>query len=129
MGCLLVVAIPYGCTYWAANYNNRRPTPIDGVWNVVTRSPGLSPSEIPSTIFFEHNAAHLVVFKFGPENYAQHDFRVDAQLKAITIADEWLHQDKKLFDGKYEITNDDLILKGRFANHDTESTVQLARKH
>src|SRR5438045_2371271 len=27
--CLLLIFVPYGITYWAANYNNRRPTPID----------------------------------------------------------------------------------------------------
>jgi hypothetical protein len=121
--------IPYGCTYWAANYNNRRPTPIDGVWNVVEKSSELAASEIPSVIFFEHNAAHMVVFKFGPENYVEHDFRVDPQLKTITIADVWLRGGKKLFDGKYELTADRLTLNGRFSNHDAESTVQLLRRH
>ena len=48
----------------------------------------------------------------------------------VLRSDVWLHGGKKLFDGKYELMEDHLTLKGRFVNHDAESIVQLTRwKH
>ena len=54
---LVLLASAWGFTYWVANYNNRLPTPIDGVWVVEdsTRSLG--------QVFFEYNRAYRAVFR------------------------------------------------------------------
>lgn len=126
--CLMLIAMPYGMTYWAANYNNRHPTPLDGTWNLVEKSPDLEPSEIPSVMYFEPNGNRMVVFRYGPEKFERHFFEVDSQLKTIGIWHAWFRKGEKIFEGKYESSNDQLTLRGKLAHHDRESSLRLVRK-
>jgi hypothetical protein len=57
-----MVGVAFGFTYWSANFNNRHPTPVDGVWDVIQSQPE-SWDAIPKTVFFEHNLRNMTVFK------------------------------------------------------------------
>jgi hypothetical protein len=126
--CVLVIVMPYGMTYWAANFNNRHPTPIDGTWSVVGKSVELESSEIPTVLYFEPNGNRMVVFRYGPEKFERHFFEVDPQLKTIGIWDAWFRKGEKLFEGKYELSNNQLKLHGKLVHRETESTLVLAKK-
>jgi hypothetical protein len=52
-----------GFTYWVANYNNRVPTPIDGIWSVVAQEGNEGSLPKLTRVFFERNRAFLVVFR------------------------------------------------------------------
>ena len=61
LGVIIVGAC--GFTWWVANYNNRTPTAIDGVWSVTTQT-GLAAGVSPwQRVFFERNRANMVVFR------------------------------------------------------------------
>jgi hypothetical protein len=126
--CVLLIVLPFAMTYLVANYNNRRPTPIDGTWNLVERSPNLEASTLPSVIFFERNQARLVVFKFEPMKYERHHFEVDSAKGTITIWEEWLRKGKTIFEGKYELSETQLVLHGHFAEQAGESTLRWSKK-
>jgi hypothetical protein len=127
---VLLVAIPAIFTYWTANYNNRLPTPLDGVWDVVSVSaPGDSTGAPISTIFFERNRAYLCVFKRRDGAYEQHHFEIDAQKRTITIWNQWLQKDKVLFVGTYDMNGDDLRASGKFAERTDEITIRLKKRN
>lgn len=127
---VLLIVIPAIFTYWVANYNNRMPTPVDGVWEVVSISPpGDSTGATISTIFFERNRASLCVFKRRDGVYEGHHFEVDAQKRTITIWDQWLRKGKVIFDGTFEVNGDDLRVKGKFAEQANEVTINLKRRN
>jgi len=127
--CLLLILIPYGITYWAANYNNRRPTPIDGTWEFVESSGEISGARIPSTIFFEHNFAYMAVFKFGPKQYEEHHFRVDKVAQKVTIWERGgRDRGKELFKGTYELKDRVLELRGRLESAAGESILRWRRR-
>jgi hypothetical protein len=128
--CGMIVVGLYAFTYLIANYNNRRPTPIDGTWEFVESS-GANGARIPSTIFFEHNFAFLVVYKFDPKQYEEHHFRVDKDAKKVTIWERGgreADRSKKIFDGTYDVTDSKLILKGRVDEHQNESTLTWRKR-
>src|SRR4030095_15569790 len=119
---VLMILIPAIFTYWVANYNNRLPTPIDGAWTVVETSPNNESSSNELTaIFFERNRAYLCVFKRKDGTYEWHHFEIDSIKGTIGMWDQWLRKGAQIFDGTYEISNDGLRLKGRFANSSAES--------
>jgi len=127
---VLLIAIPAIFTYWTANYNNRLPTPLDGVWDVVSVSPpGDSTSATISTVFFERNRAFLCVFKRRDATYEQHHFELDPQKRTITIWNQWLQKDKVLFVGTYDMNGDDLRVSGKFAEHTDEITIRLIKRN
>jgi hypothetical protein len=127
--CVLLILIPYGITYWAANYNNRRPTPIDGAWDFLESSTDLAGVPVPSTIFFEHNAAYVVVFKFGTKQYNEHHFRVDKDAKKVTIWERGgRDRGRELFNGTYVLQDGTLVLRGRFGDRDGESTLRWRKR-
>ena len=70
----------WGLGYWFANYNNREPTPIDGVWTV---EDGGAPLE---QVFFEYNRAYMAVFRFADED-AVHHFEVAAG--RVRVWEDW----------------------------------------
>ena len=96
------LVVPAAFTFWVANFNNRLPTPLDGVWDVVERSADLDSAASPATIFFEHNRAWMCVFKDPAGTYRTHHFEVDTASQAISIWQTWLTKGDKLFDGRYE---------------------------
>lgn len=126
--CVLVIVVPCALTYLIANYNNRHPTPIDGTWNLVERSPNLEASTLPAVVFFERNLAGLVVFKYEPPKYESHHFEVDPTKGTIKIWEEWLRKGKTLFEGKYELSDTNLVMHGHFAEQAGESTLRWAKK-
>ena len=127
--CVVTVVALYGFTYLVANYNNRRPTPIDGTWEFLDSSGDVAGARIPSTLFFEHNFAFMTVYKLGPQQYDQHYFRVDKDAKKVTIW-ERSGQDhgKQLFDGSYELMDTTLLLRGRIEDHHNESVLRWKKR-
>jgi hypothetical protein len=125
----LMIVIPLLFTYWVANYNNRLPTPLDGVWEVVEVSPQVeSATEVPAMIFFERNRAFLAVFKHRNGSYEDHHFEVVADTHTITIWQDWLQKGATVFDGNYELSGTQLRLNGRLANHLQEVGIVLKKR-
>ena len=87
-----VLAAAWGFTYWAANHNNRSPTPIDGVWAV---EDGGGPLE---RVFFEYNRAGMAVFR-SAEGDAVHHFEVDTA-GAVRVWEEWLEKGPLIYEGE-----------------------------
>jgi hypothetical protein len=110
---MLAIAIPY--TYWVANYNNREPTPIDGAWDVVRVEPVNLTESLPATIYFEHNRAHMAVFRTG-EVYNTHHFEVDRTAHRIRIFQAWLGKGAEIFDGAWKLASPQLELHGNWQN-------------
>ena len=124
----LMIATPAVFTYWVANYNNRLPTPVDGAWQVVSISPQSEASgNALAAIFFERNRASMCVFKRKDGSYEQHHFEVDANKRTLTIWNEWLRKGDKIFDGTYELSGDELRVRGKFVRG-TEETALVLRK-
>ena len=125
---VLLIVLPAIFTYWTANYNNRAPTPIDGVWVVAEISPELGGKvALPSTIFFERNRAHLCVFKQKDDSYNWHHFEIDANAQAITIWQQWLQKGEMIFEGHYELSGLRLRSSGRFASQTEEAIITLRK--
>ena len=87
-----VLAAAWGFTYWAANHNNRNPTPIDGVWAV---EDGGGPLE---RVFFEYNRAGMAVFRFEDAD-AVHHFEVDTDGQ-VRVWEEWLEKGPLIYKGE-----------------------------
>ncbi len=90
-----MLGIACGFTYWAANYNNREPTPIDGAWDVAQAEPDLPEAMTSATIFFEHNRAYMTVFRMKGGSWQTHHFTVDATHSGIRIWERWLRKGRK----------------------------------
>ena len=87
-----VLAAAWGFTYWAANYNNRNPTPIDGVWAV---EDGDGPLD---RVFFEYNRAGMAVFR-SADGDAVHHFEVDSD-GMVRVWEEWLEKGALVYEGE-----------------------------
>lgn len=122
-----MVAVAAGFTYWVANYNNRVPTPLDGVWDVrqVHGDPGEQP--LPTRIYFERNRAFLAVFRYA-DGSRWHHFEVDPAERSIQLWTDWLRKDRELFTGTYALAGDRLELSGRFAGSPEPVTLSLVRR-
>jgi hypothetical protein len=92
----ILLAGAWWFTWWTANYNNRVPTPIDGVWSAVSE-PGASPPRW-QRMFFERNRAHWVVFRTAAGEDQRHHFEVDER-GVVRVWQTWL-------------TKGDLIMQG-----------------
>lgn len=100
LGALVVVmAGAFAFTWWGANFNNRAPTPIDGVWAVTAQVPGGSPGRQWRRVFFEYNRAHLAVFRAesGPDE--QHHFEIDSG-GVVRVWDQWLTKGPLIMEGR-----------------------------
>ena len=86
------LAAAWGFTYWAANYNNRSPTPIDGVWSVQGGSGSIE------RVFFEYNRAGMAVFR-SVDGDAIHHFEVDSD-GAVRVWEEWLEKGPLIYEGE-----------------------------
>jgi hypothetical protein len=123
---ILVMAV---FTYWTANYNNRLPTPLDGVWEVTSGSVQNDGTVSPLTaVFFERNRAYMCVFKRKDGSYEQHHFEVDPGQRTITIWKEWLRKGNRIFDGSYQLSGTALRLNGKFANSANETVLVLSKR-
>jgi len=87
-----VLACAWGFTYWAANYNNRNPTPIDGIW---TAEAGDGPLQ---RVFFEYNRAGMAVFRFEDGDLVHH-FEVDADDR-VRVWEEWMEKGPLIYEGE-----------------------------
>lgn len=86
-----VLAGAWGFTYWAANYNNREPTAIDGVWTVEDEGGSLE------RVFFEYNRSHMAVFRFDGGD-AVHHFEVDSG--RVRVWEEWSEKGPLIYQGE-----------------------------
>jgi hypothetical protein len=92
-------------TWWTANYNNRRPTKIDGIWTVAADSAPRSPWR---WIFFEYNRAYMAIFR-GPTSDEMHHFEIDSD-GTVKVWQTWLSKGDLIMqghlraDGKIELT-------------------------
>jgi hypothetical protein len=85
-----------GFTWWVANYNNRSPTSIDGVWSVVSQTEPAVPAW--RLVFFERNRANLVVFRSSDGTDEQHHFEMAADGTA-RVWQTWLTKGRLLMQG------------------------------
>jgi hypothetical protein len=127
----LMLVVPAVFTYWLANYNNRVPTPLDGVWDVSEVSANLGASAgvgVPSVVFFERNRPHLCVFKLKDGTYDRHHFEVDEGARAVRVGRYWMRKGAEVFEGGYELDGRRLRLSGRFRGASGDSTLVLTRR-
>ncbi len=87
-----VLAGAWGFSYWMANYNNRSPTPIDGVWTVEDGGGALE------TVFFEYNRAYMAVFRFDDGDVVHH-FEVDSNGQ-LRVWEQWLEKGPLIYEGE-----------------------------
>jgi hypothetical protein len=102
----------FGFTYWVANYNNRAPTPLDGVWEVIQIMPRSVAVQLPKKIFFERNRAYMCVFRFPNGEYVTHHFEIDRSRKQIRIWKQWLDKGDLIFAGTYQLSGTALTVNG-----------------
>ena len=95
---MLLIGGAAAFTYWVANYNNRAPTSIDGVWTVTAQS-GAAGTPRWQHVFFEHNRAHMVVFRGEGRGDEVHHFELDAN-GVVRIWDRWLAKGTLLMQGQ-----------------------------
>jgi hypothetical protein len=112
-GRVTLLAAAWGFTYWVANFNNRAPTPIDGAWDVVQVEPNGSIEGLPTSIFFEHNRAHLSVLKFKGGVYETRHFLADGS-SSVSIWEKDVNDGPKIFAGSYVLRGADLVLSGEW---------------
>jgi hypothetical protein len=94
-----VLAGAWAFTYWVANYNNRAPTPIDGIWSV-TATPGeRTPQPHLARVFFEYNRAHLVVLRRSDGTDERHHFEVGPDGR-VQVWEQWLQKGELIMDGR-----------------------------
>ena len=73
-----IIGTAYAFSWWVANYNNRRPTAIDGVWTVVADTRPVQDGQRWTRVFFERNRAHMAVFRRASGEDEQKFFDVAA---------------------------------------------------
>jgi hypothetical protein len=88
----------YAFTYWVANDNNRAPTAIDGVWDVVEQT-GAAAEPRWKQVFYERNRAHLAVFRGEGRADARHHFEVDSQT-GIRVWEVWRTKGAEIMRGR-----------------------------
>jgi hypothetical protein len=126
---LALILITAAAAYWTANYNNRNPTVLDGVWNVVESHVPIDSSGIPSTIFFERNRAGLCVFKFSNGIYQSHNFAVDEKFHLLQIWQDRSRKGPAIFEAHYTLSPTNLSLEGKFSGNDHPVTINLEKRN
>jgi hypothetical protein len=106
----IVIMLAGACafTWWVANYINRLPTPIDGVWSVISQPPPGANRPEWRQVFFERNRAYWVTFRAADGTDERHHFEVDGQ-GVVRVWQTWL-------------TKGSLIMRGRIL---TDGRVEL----
>lgn len=124
-----IILIPPSCTYYIAHYNNRVPTELDGKWQVVNVSAPITDNGEPLTrIYFEHNRAFWVVFRFGDNKWTKHHFETTPQTKQINIWERWMTKGNGIFSGQYELAGDRLVLKGQYQPSNQPLVIELQKR-
>jgi hypothetical protein len=124
---LSVVTIgAFAFTWWVANYNNRAPTPIDGIWSVEAQSSG--PARAPQwhTVFFERNRAAMAVFRTADGVDSIHHFEI-AKTGLVQIWQIWLTKGPLIMQGR-EQANGQLELEILQPSGGGHLTLQRASK-
>ena len=125
---LTLILITAAAAYWTANYNNRNPTVLDGVWDVVKYQPPSTSPEIPTTIFFERNRAGLCVFKFPNGAYQSNNFEVDEKSRMLRIWEDRSHKGSAVLEAHYNLSGQKLSLEGKFSASDNSITINLQKR-
>jgi hypothetical protein len=96
-----LLAGAWGFTWWGANYNNRFPTSIDGVWIVDAQAGTVAGASQWRRVFFERNRAHLAVFRKdgGPDE--AHHFEIDSD-GVVRVWEKWLTKGPLVMTGRRE---------------------------
>jgi hypothetical protein len=91
----------FGFTWWVANYNNRSPTAIDGVWAVESDTRTVPDGERWTRVFFEYNRAHMAVFRTaaGADAIRHFELADDGELRVWAV---WLEKGDLLMQGRYD---------------------------
>lgn len=92
----IIIAGSFAFTWWVANYNNRAPTAIDGVWRVTEQRGQDGRWE---RVFFERNRAHLVVFRSREGSDERHHFEIDSD-GTVRIWEHWLQKGELIMEGR-----------------------------
>ena len=92
----VIIAGSFAFTWWVANYNNRAPTAIDGVWTVTEQRGEDGRWEF---VFFERNRAHLVVFRSRHGSEERHHFEIDRD-GTVRIWEHWLQKGELIMEGR-----------------------------
>lgn len=129
LAILVITILPPAFTYWIANYNNRKPTEIDGQWQVVRSTMPLSAGNQSLTkIYFEHNRAFMVVFRYGDKKWTEHHFEINPQTNQIGIWEKWLSKDAEIFQGTYKLQDKNLILDGELKPNNQLVRIELEKR-
>lgn len=96
---VLAVLGAFAFTWWVANYNNRVPTAIDGVWSVTTQLEGEVAGPRWEWVFFERNRAHLAVFRGSHGRDEQHHFEIDPT-GVVRVWRSWLTKGPLIMQGR-----------------------------
>lgn len=96
---VLVLVGSAAFTWWVANYNNRAPTEIDGVWAVTSQTPDQEEARSWRYVFFEYNRARLAVFRAARGDDVQHHFEIDSD-GVIQVWEHWLTKGPLLMVGR-----------------------------
>lgn len=93
-----VLAGAWGFGYWVANYNNRQPTPIDGIWTVDDQGIAVEDDGARlQRVFFEYNRARMAVFRFA-DGDAVHHFEVDSV--RVRVWETWKEKGPLIYEGE-----------------------------
>jgi hypothetical protein len=99
VSALVVVAVvACAVTWWAANYNNRKPTSIDGIWTVVSQ-PDVDGAPRWRDVYFERNRAFWVTFRDVDGRDERHHFEMD-QDGIVRVWQTWLTKGELLMTGR-----------------------------
>jgi len=101
----MVIAGAFVLTWWTANYNNRAPTIIDGVWSVVSQTDAGTPGRRWQTVFFEYNRARMVVFRSADGPDQRHHFEIDST-RTVRVWSEWLTKGQLIMVGQLTSPNE-----------------------
>jgi len=97
LGVVVIGACAF--TWWIANYNNRAPTAIDGVWSVTSQTNAAGAMPRWRQVFFERNRAHMVVFRAEGGSDERHHFEIDPE-GVVRVWQTWLTKGTLLMQGR-----------------------------
>jgi uncharacterized membrane protein YphA (DoxX/SURF4 family) len=98
--CLVSIGA-FAFTWWVANYNNRAPTSIDGIWSVRAQSNGTATVPQWRTVFFERNRAAMAVFRTADGIDATHHFEITKN-GLVQVWQTWLTKGPLIMQGRQQ---------------------------